>query len=182
MKRRYSSFIKRLTSGKEYREAFVASQIKIGIPFQVRALRTKKAWSQEQLATAANMLQPRISSIETVGGNLRLDTLQRIAAAFDIALVVRFVPFSDLVRWADDFSPDDFAVADFGSDPMFSDEDPKDNIRSLFGHYINSDSVYADMAVVEESPALHVAIDAPTLTNVDVKNATAVGYQMAVAA
>ena len=83
------------------------------------------------------MLQPRISAIETVGGNLRLDTLQRIAAAFDIALVVRFVPFSELVRWSDTFSPDDFTVPDFASDPMFSDQKPTNKIVSLIG-YVDS--------------------------------------------
>jgi len=63
------------------------------------------------------MLQPRISAMEAPGGaKFTLETLRRLASAFDVALVVRFAPFSDLVRWAEEFSPDTFSVAGFGED------------------------------------------------------------------
>ena len=99
---------------KTYREAFVRSQINVGIPFQVRALREKKGWKQAQLAEASGMLQPRISAIERPGGSkLNLETLLRLAGAFDVGLVVRFAPFSEMVRWAEEFSPDTFQVPSF---------------------------------------------------------------------
>lgn len=99
---------------KTYRDAFVRSQINVGIPFQVRALREKKQWKQEQLAKACGMLQPRISAIERPGGSkLNLETLFRLASAFDVGLVVRFGPFSEMLRWADEFSPDTFQVPSF---------------------------------------------------------------------
>jgi hypothetical protein len=63
------------------------------------------------------MVQPRISAIEKPGyGNLNLSTLKALAAAFDVALVVRFAPFGELMRWSDTFSPDEFEV------PSFDDE------------------------------------------------------------
>jgi len=100
---------------KKYRDAFVSSQINIGIPYQIRALRGKR--SQGDLPILSGMKQPRISAIERPGnGSLNLNTLKRVAAALDVALMVRFVPFSELVEWAETFSPDSFAVPDFGSD------------------------------------------------------------------
>jgi len=100
---------------KEYRDAFVASQIDIGIPYQIRALRGQM--SQGELAARAGMKQPRVSAIERPGySSLNLSTLKRIAAAFDVALLVRFVPFSELVEWAETFSPDTFSVPEFGKD------------------------------------------------------------------
>jgi transcriptional regulator with XRE-family HTH domain len=100
---------------KEYRDAFVASQIDIGIPYQIRALRGKVG--QKELAERAGMKQPRISNIERPGyANLNLTTLKRIAAAFDVALIVRFAPFSELIDWAESFSTDSFSVPAFDQD------------------------------------------------------------------
>lgn len=87
---------------KRYRDAYVASQIRIGMPFQVRALRKSRNWSQSQLAERAGMSQPRISEIEKPGArSLNVDTALRIAAACDVGLQVRFVPFSELIEWSE---------------------------------------------------------------------------------
>ena len=46
------------------------------------------------------MTQNAISRLESLHyGKATLTTLKRLAAAFDVALVVRFVPFSELVDW-----------------------------------------------------------------------------------
>ena len=77
----------RLTDRKR-RSAYVKAQTRIGLPFQIRALRKQKGWSQSQLAEASEMRQPRISAIEKPGrGKLNIETLERIAAAFDVASV-----------------------------------------------------------------------------------------------
>jgi transcriptional regulator with XRE-family HTH domain len=100
---------------KEYREGFVSSQIDMAIPYQVRAMRGKM--SQGELAEKTGMKQSRISAIERPGyGNLTLTTLKRLAAAFDVALIVRFAPFSDLVEWSENFSPDTFHVPCYHED------------------------------------------------------------------
>jgi transcriptional regulator with XRE-family HTH domain len=102
---------------KEYRDAFVASQIRIGFPMQCRALRESREWTQPQLAEKASMSQPRISEIERPGERkLNLETLLRLASAFDVALEVRFVPFSQLVDDDDQVNLDDFYVAPFDED------------------------------------------------------------------
>ncbi len=103
---------------REYRDAFVGSQISVGLPFQIRALREQRGWKQSQLAEQAGMLQPRISAMETPGEvKFNIGTLRRIASAFDVALVVRFVPFSELVDWSEHFSPDEFQIPSFSDDP-----------------------------------------------------------------
>jgi transcriptional regulator with XRE-family HTH domain len=102
---------------KEYRHAFVASQIRIGLPLQCRALREGRGWTQPQLAQAANMSQPRISEIERPGERkLNIETLLRLAEAFDVALDVRFVTFRDLVDAADKLDLDKFFVNSFNED------------------------------------------------------------------
>jgi transcriptional regulator with XRE-family HTH domain len=102
---------------KEYRDAYVASQIRIGLPMQCRALRESREWTQPQLAEAAGMSQPRISEIERPGERkLNLETLLRLASAFDVGLQVRFVPFSRLVDDDDSIHFDSFYVSPFAED------------------------------------------------------------------
>ena len=112
-----STVTTRLKKSKAHRDAFVASEIKVGLPFQIRALRKQRGWNQKQLADLAGMLQPRISAMEQPGGGqLNLETLRKLASAFDVGLLVKFVPFSELAKWSDDFSPDDFAVLSFAQE------------------------------------------------------------------
>jgi transcriptional regulator with XRE-family HTH domain len=114
-----SKLIQKLRKRKDYREAFVASQISTGIPFQIRALRKAQNWSQEKLAEATQMLQPRICAMEQAGyGDFTLNTLKKLAAAFDVGLVVRFAPFGEMVNWVDAFSPDTFNVPSSKEDPV----------------------------------------------------------------
>lgn len=106
--------MERLKKSKQHRAAYVSSQINIGLPFQVRALRKQREWDQKTLAEEAGMAQPRISAMENAGyGSFTIETLKRLADAFDVALIVRFAPFSELIRWSDKFSPDDFTVPGF---------------------------------------------------------------------
>lgn len=99
---------------KAERDAYVRSLIGVTIPMQIRALREKRNWNQAKLAEHASMLQPRVSALESPGGNVpNLNTLLRIASAFDVGLLVWFVPFSELVQREEAFSPDTFTVASF---------------------------------------------------------------------
>ncbi|MFZ0337136.1 MAG: helix-turn-helix transcriptional regulator, partial [Terracidiphilus sp.] len=100
---------------KEYRDGYVAAQISLGLPTKIRGLRMERKWTQGELARRAKMAQPRISEIETPGERkLNLDTLQRIASAFDVGLEVDFVPFGELISRSERFDPDSFSVQSFG--------------------------------------------------------------------
>ena len=111
-----SKLIRKLRD-REYRKAFVASQINIGIPFQVRALLKSRGWTQEQLAERAGMLQPRISAILKPGkARLNIETLRRLAEAFDCGLSIQFVPFSELVRRSERFDPENVDILSFAEE------------------------------------------------------------------
>lgn len=113
---------------KEYRNAYVGEYLHTNIAYQVRALRKQRNWDQQKLAENAGMLQPRISAIENPSNSkLNLDTLLRLASAFDVALEVRFAAFSDLLRWGEGFSPDTFEVNSFDKDCYL--EHPINNIH-----------------------------------------------------
>lgn len=109
-----TKLLQKLNASRKRRELFVAGQIKTGIPFQIRALRDKKGWTQGELGAQLGMTQTNISRLESPGyGRLNITTLQRIAAAFDVGLVVRFVPFSELIGWVDKLSPEAVAPKSF---------------------------------------------------------------------
>lgn len=91
---------------KEYRRLFIAGQIKTGLAFQIRALRNARSMTQKDLAELTSTKQTVISRIENKGAaRLSIQTLLKLADAFDVALVVRFEPIDELIDWADRLSP-----------------------------------------------------------------------------
>lgn len=102
---------------KEYRDLVVAEEIDTGLPFQIRALRQAYGWSQKELATRLGITQEGVSRLESLSyGKYTLSTLKRLASAFDVALAVKFVPFSQLAAWMANMSPEDLAVPDYAHD------------------------------------------------------------------
>lgn len=103
-----------LAKSKKYREAFALSLFKRMVPFQIRALRKERGWSQEQLATSATLTQGVISRAEDPDyGKLTINTIRNIAAGFDVAFIVKFVPFSELDKWFLDLSEQSAKVPSF---------------------------------------------------------------------
>lgn len=106
---------------KAYRNIFGTS-ITGATASQILAMREKKGWTQQRLAREARMAQARISLLENPNyQNLSLKTLQRIANVFDVALIVRFVPFSQLFSILDretseTLAPSSF-IDEFGAQP-----------------------------------------------------------------
>jgi transcriptional regulator with XRE-family HTH domain len=99
------SFVSKLVKNKKFRERYVYEQVRNGIPFQIRALRKKHDWSQSDLGEAAGKPRPVISRLEDPNyGKLSLKTLFEIASAFEVALLVKFVPFSRLIKEYEDVS------------------------------------------------------------------------------
>ena len=102
---------------KEYRVLFVSEEIDTGLPYQIRAMRQDRGWSQEELAARTGMKQATISRVESVDyGRYSLQTLKRLASAFDVALTVRFAPFSVLVDAFVDLSDNDLRISSFSDD------------------------------------------------------------------
>lgn len=92
--------IARLRRGRGVRAKFVESHVGKGVAYQIRAIRDSLGWSQGRLAEEVGMPQNAVSRLESPQyGKPTLTTLMRLAAAFDVGLVVRFVPFSEMVDW-----------------------------------------------------------------------------------
>ncbi len=119
--RRKEELISKLKN-KEYRDAFVEESINIGIPFQIKTLREQREWTQKDLGNYSKMEQARISLLEDINyQKFTLSTLKRLASAFDIALIVRFTPFSDLVNWELNLSSESLKALSFDDEPYFKD-------------------------------------------------------------
>lgn len=93
------NLIKKLMDSRKYRDSYVYEHVRNGIPFQIRALRKDREWSQSDLAEAAKTSRTVITRIEDPNyGKLSIKTLLAIASAFDVALLIKFVPFTRLLR------------------------------------------------------------------------------------
>lgn len=123
--------LKERLKDKEYRDAFVSEHIDTGLPFQIKALREEREWSQEKLGNMAGMHQERISALEDPNyGKFTLRTLKKLASAFDVALMVVFVPFSKLLDWESDLSPEALRAVSFEEDnfSVTKEEEPTEII------------------------------------------------------
>jgi transcriptional regulator with XRE-family HTH domain len=106
-------------SSKEFRDAFVAEYLRTGVAYQIRALREKRGWSQAELGRRTGKPQSAISRLEDPDyGRLSLKTLLQLAAAFDVALLVQFAAFSELLNRFSDLSPEALEVPDFAQDNL----------------------------------------------------------------
>ena len=107
---------------KEYRDAFVSSNIDVGIAFQIRALRKQRNWTQNKLADISKKKQKTISDLENPSNSPSISTLKKIAAAFEVGLAVRFVPFGDMVKWDLNLSANSLEVPSFDKDSYFKEK------------------------------------------------------------
>jgi transcriptional regulator with XRE-family HTH domain len=103
----------------EYRKQVIDEHINVGIAFQIHGLRLRQELSQKALAEQLGIKQPLISAWENPNyGKYTLNTLKELAKAFDVGLLVRFVPFSTLINWSVDLTGDAIAP------PSFQEEKP----------------------------------------------------------
>lgn len=102
---------------KEYRDAFVGEYIFSRVPLKIRAMRDVRDMSQEKLGRLAGIAQPWVSKLEDpTYGRLTISTLLKIASAFDVALYVDFVPFSEILNRSASLSRESFDVCSFADD------------------------------------------------------------------
>lgn len=102
---------------RTYRRTFAESQLSTTVAAQIVAMREDRGWTQKRLGDEAGMGQSRICVLEDPANEaMTIKTLKRIARAFDVVLVVRFVPFSELLRWRTSAAPQELAVPGFDDD------------------------------------------------------------------
>src|SRR6266498_3968386 len=91
---------------KNYRNSYVAETLKTALASQIAALRAKEQWTQADLARKVGTTQNVISRLEDPDyGKFSLRTLLDLAAAFDVALLAKFVSLERFVNEFDDVSP-----------------------------------------------------------------------------
>lgn len=91
----------------EYRQSYMEAAIEQGVAWQIKTNRERRGLSQKELASRITSKQSAISRAEDPSyGRHRLETLVKIANAFDCALQVKFIPYSQLAKDSDDLSPD----------------------------------------------------------------------------
>jgi transcriptional regulator with XRE-family HTH domain len=103
-----------LLRDKDFRDHFTADQVYELLALQVRQLREKRQWTQAELGVKAGMQQVQVSRLENPDyTGSKISTLSKLASAFDVALIVRFAPFSELADWLSNLSAEAFGPASF---------------------------------------------------------------------
>ena len=104
---------------KPYRDTFVAAHLSTNIAAQIQTIREQRGWTKKQLAQEAGMSPSRITVMEDPSyEKFTQTTLKRLASAFDVALITRFIPFSDLVDWVADLSPAKLQAPEYEKDSL----------------------------------------------------------------
>lgn len=137
------------TDDKEYFDAIVSAEIATTLPFQLKAMRKQRGWTQKDVALRTGQNQKTISDFENPNyARFTLTSLKKLASAFDVALIVRFAPVSELVDWAATLSPENMAVPERTKDARLK--------RQRDG--VSEDSTYA-----QKQPVSEVAITSSNL-------------------
>jgi transcriptional regulator with XRE-family HTH domain len=92
--------ISKLINRRDTRESYIRSKLSVLLPAQIRSLRLRREMKQAELGAEADMKQARISMLERIGvASFRLETLIKLASAFRVGLIVKFVPMSEMLAW-----------------------------------------------------------------------------------
>lgn len=110
---------KDLQARRDYAEILLNSSLAL----QIKVLRQQRGWNQEQLAEAAGLGQSQVSVVEQASNaTWSFKTLKKLAAAFDLALVVRFESFGTLLDQTSSLSRASLERPSFEHDPVFSEK------------------------------------------------------------
>jgi transcriptional regulator with XRE-family HTH domain len=111
------ALVAKLLTNKAFRDAYVYEHVRNGVSFQIRAMREEKGWTQGKLGEISEKPRNVITRLEDPNyGKLTIRTLLEIASAFDVALLVKFVPFSRLLREYEDTSPSALVAANISKE------------------------------------------------------------------
>jgi transcriptional regulator with XRE-family HTH domain len=99
---------------RAFRHGYVAEHIRRGVAYQIRELRHQRGWNQGQFSKHLGKPQSVVCRLEDPGyGKYTIQTLLEIASVFDVAVQVRFVPFSKFLRQTRDVSVSSLQVESF---------------------------------------------------------------------
>jgi transcriptional regulator with XRE-family HTH domain len=113
--------LRRRFQDRKYRYAYLNSFLDTSIAAQIRALREARNMSQQDLAAAIGTKQSGVSALENVNySRWSLSTLRKLAEAFDVALVVKFVSHGEALEEVVSFDPERLAKPAFEDDLAFA--------------------------------------------------------------
>jgi transcriptional regulator with XRE-family HTH domain len=130
--RERSALISDLMTNRESREVYIRSKLNVLLPSQIRSLRLRRGMKQSELGEAAEMKQARISAMEHIGeARFSIETLVRLAAAFCVGIEIRFVAFSEMLAWENEYQPESFDAISLEKDDDFIRPANKDSHRKI---------------------------------------------------
>jgi len=116
---------------KEYAHAYVKEFLNASIATQIKVLREQRGWEQQELASITGMRQPRISLLENINYSMwSISTLQKLAEAFDVTLIVSFETFSDRITDMHNLSRESLERLPRMDDLSFSEEPMEEMLAS----------------------------------------------------
>jgi transcriptional regulator with XRE-family HTH domain len=124
MKALLEKLAEQFDSDEEYRSAYAESFMNSYIAAQIKVLREQRELTQQALAEKVGTKQAGISRLENVNYNSwKVETLTKLAKAFDVRLKITFEEFGSLPADIDGFSREKLQRASFSEDPIFHPTD-----------------------------------------------------------
>ena len=110
--------IEELRESQESREEIVVEHLDSSIALQIKVLRQQRGWSQVELGESAGLGQSQVSTLENVNNSSwTVATLKKIAAAFDLPLLVKFGSWGEFVNDVTSMSRQTMERPSFHEDP-----------------------------------------------------------------
>jgi len=121
-------------SNPEVRHLYIDSSIRHLLAMQLRSMREARELSQIDVGNNADMKQSAIARLEDpTYSSMTLSTLKRLAKAFDVALIVRFAPFSEFISWTAQIDEPQL------SPPSFKEEEPPRTIEEIINIFLSTE-------------------------------------------
>lgn len=143
---------------KKYRHIYLKAHVRVGIASQIHLLRNKLNVKQSQLAESIGTKQSVISRLEDPDyGNVNLSTLFKVAEAFDVGLLVKFVSFGKFFNESQEISPEELTVFNYSEEFEY--------LESKLDTKNNTGDHYSNKYEVDASPQFEIDIDHQVATS-----------------
>ncbi len=128
-----SALIDRLKSDfqdPETRHVYVDEFLNYYLATQIQVLREQRKWGPHDLAETANLSCSNVEDLEDVSySSWTLDSLKRLARAFDVVLKVHFVSFGERLKDIDQLSRESLECPPFDDDLVFSENNKTSDVK-----------------------------------------------------
>jgi transcriptional regulator with XRE-family HTH domain len=157
---------------KEYRQTYAEDFLNTKIATQIRVLREQRGWTQAELADMIGTKQAGVSRLENVNySGWKIETLKKIARAFDVVFNAGFESFGKLLDEAEEFSREALEKPSFEHDPDWHEREEASAIMEATVT-TSTDSLwtvsYGWTTTVSSSPS--VGLDISQLSTISVGN------------